>query len=268
MRSPAVGPWRVACSAREYRSGTPAEPPSLRSGRGPPRASRPAPTAGSRRRAGRAGIRRPPRGRTSRCSFERQNGKCEDTRIGCSPRFVTVRWIRSRPAASSTSPSANRIAPGPSDPAGPNGSRITNSRVPSSSRTSTRISCTIAATPSITWSGVTASRPAATTSSNEPPPRPAACISSHTSATASGAFSRRPFASVERARAGRRVKTRRRSSSVGVSCIGSPVVLLWRRRAYPRSRWHALGRVRRQHHGADGPPRSARRPASGSGSDS
>ena len=54
------------------------------------------------------------------------------------------------PGASSTSPSPKRIAPGPSGPAGPNGSRSTNSRVPSSRRTSTRISGTIAATPSST----------------------------------------------------------------------------------------------------------------------
>ena len=145
----------------------PAEPPSLRTARGPPRASRPAPIAGSRPRAGRAGTRRPPRGRTSRCSFERQNGKCDDTRIGCSPRLVTVRWIRSRPGASSTSPSPNRIAPGPSAPAGRTapGARGAASPPRGGPRRGSRARSP--ATPSITWSGRTASRPAAATSSND-----------------------------------------------------------------------------------------------------
>ena len=203
-----------------------ARPPSLRTGRGPPRASRRAPIAESRPPAGRAGTRRPPSRSNSRCSFARQNGKCEDTRIGCSPRLVTRRWIRSRPGRELDVALAEPDRAGTVAPAGPNGSRRTMSRVPSSRRTSTRISGTMPATPSITWSGRTASRPAAATSSKDAPPRPAACISSHTSATASGAFSRSPFASVARA-SWAAVKTRSRSSSVGVSCT---------RRAYPRSR--------------------------------
>ena len=64
-----------------------------------------------------------------------------------------------------TSPGASRTLPGPSEGAGPKGSRRTISRVPSSSRTSTRISVAIDATPSSTGARSAASRPAATTSS-------------------------------------------------------------------------------------------------------
>src|SRR2546427_483987 len=136
-------------------------------------------------------------------------------RIGRSEVLVTVSLMRARSGASRTSPSANRTAPGPSSERGPNGARITTRREPSSSRTSKRISCATSATPSSTWFGATATRPAWRTSSYEAPPRAAACISSQTSAIASGAFNRSPRASVRRASSAAE-KIRSRSSSVGV----------------------------------------------------
>ena len=177
-----------------------------------------------------------------RCSFARQNGKCDETRTGRSP------TCSSRSGGSVPLRDERDVAVGEPDragsrrrPPGPNGSRSTKSRDPSSSRTSSRISGTMAATPSMTWSGRTASRPAAATSSKGRPARPAECISSQTSAIASGAFSRRPLASVP--------------SELGGGEDAEPLflgggqlhrfpflrwlwlsLLLWLRRAYPRSR--------------------------------
>ena len=231
IRSPVVGPWRSACSSRDDRAsdrpGIRARPPRRR-----PRASTSRSSPGAHRSESPAGrsSRKPRAASRSNSSdgFACQNGKCDETlhRRGA-PRCGSSMRRRSRPGTSATSPGANRTAPGPPSSAAPNGSRSTIRRVPSSSSTSTRISGAIEATPSSTGVRSATARPAATTSSKVAPPRAARCISSHTSAMASGAFSGRPRARVSRA-SWAAVKTSSRSCSVGFSCTAPSRAEPWR----------------------------------------
>ena len=218
--SPAVGPWRSACSAREIRSGIDVD---LR--------TRPGHVAGlagapAERLAGRQVQSEPASG----LPVEVERGVVPEREMRGHADGLVAGVGDEGPAACApghqrTSPSPKRTPPGPSESAGPNGSRSTIRRAPSSRSTSSRISGTRFATPSSTGVDDATVVPAATTSSHAWPARADRCISSHTAPPppARSAADRAP-----RSRASCAARnTRRRSSSVGFSCTERSIASRW-----------------------------------------
>ena len=214
MRSPAVGPWRPACSSRLDRRGH-QRPRRRRRRRGRPRGSRP----GAQRTESPAGRSRRNPSRLIAVELERGVHLPERV-VRRDPDGPHVRRWSPRSCVvpdrgpTRTSPSANRMPPGPSGVARPNGCGTTSRRVPSSSRTSTRISGTRSATPSITWSGATALGPPSSPRRSSRRHGPPCAVRRTRARWLPGTLRGSPRSSVRRASSAT-VKTRSRSSSVG-----------------------------------------------------